>query len=368
MLLNKNANAADCSIGMTQREIEGYNLLKVISTQIGGYGDGGIEREASNAVASIKGKDPLGLYIPSDVLNYNFGARDLSSTNGGGVNLIGTDHRPDSFVGFLHNNSVISQVGATILNDLIGDVDVPRQDSEIEASWIDSESYAGTDESTPSYSAIHLTPKTLRTRIDVSRRILKQAQPRVEKMLRFEIGKAIGQAVDKAAIAGSGVAPEPQGILGATGVNIVSIDTNGGPLTHGHLVAMETALGNHQQLPGKAYVGNINTQGALKTIPRDTIGNVGGFLMADNGQVNGYPSFVSNNLPNDLTKGTGTNLSMMIFGAWSSLLVGMWGGIDLEADKVTLGDRGAIVLRAFMDVDIALQQPGAFTVISDITT
>ena len=90
--------------------------------------------------------------------------------------------------------------------------------------------------------------------------------------------------------------------------------------------------------------------------------------MADDGRVNGHPCLVSNTLPDDGTKGThtDTDLSTMIFGAWSSLLVCLWGGLDLEADKVTLGDRGGIVLRGFQDIDIGLRYAGAFSVCSDI--
>lgn len=117
----------------------------------------------------------------------------------------------------------------------------------------------------------------------------------------------------------------------------------------------------------RALVQLLDThKGAMKIIPRDTTGNVGGFLMAGDGTVNGHPCLVSNTLPDDGTKGDGTDLSTMIFGAWSSLIVAMWGGLDLEADKVTLGERGGIVLRGFQDVDLKLRHPGAFTVVDDI--
>jgi len=365
MLKNLSPISADAYIGLTKQEIKRFSIVRLINAQLSSNWDkAGLELEASEAVADLLGRAPNGAFVPYDVLTN--GRRDLDSSTSPG--LIGTDHQPGSIIHVLQNASVVARVGATIMPGLVGDVDIPRQEDASTAAWIDSETYSGSDETTPTYTAMNLSTKTLRTRIDVSRKMLKQALPRVEQLLRDDIGAAIGQAIDAAAISGSGTAPIPQGIVGATDVNNVEIATDGGALTWATIVAMESALGNHQQLPGQAYICNTNTLGSLKTLPRHATANVGGFMMADDGKVNGHPCLVSNTLPSNGTKGTGTNLSTMIFAAWSSLIVAMWGGLDLEADKVTLGDRGGIVLRGFQDIDLGLRYPGAFTVVDDIIT
>jgi len=43
------------------------------------------------------------------------------------------------------------------------------------------------------------------------------------------------------------------------------------------------------------------------------------------------------------------------------VLIGSWGGVDLEVDRVTLADKGGIVLRMFQDADVALRHPEAFS-------
>ncbi|MBU8920747.1 MAG: phage major capsid protein [Bacteroidales bacterium] len=365
MIKKKSPTSADALIGLTKREIQDFCVIRMINAQLSGdWSRAGLEREASEAVADLLGRIPVGSYVPYDVLVHD--QREVSSATSPG--LIGTDQQPDSMIQVMRNASITARLGATLYPGLVGDAGIPRQEDASNAAWIDNETYSGTDKSSPTYSALNLSPKTLRVRIDISRKMLKQSQPMIEGLLRDEISGAIGGGIDAAAIYGSGVAPIPQGIVGASGTNSVEIDTNGGSLDWSHLVLMESKLGNHQQLPGQAYVCNTGTLGALKTTPRDTVGNVGGFLMADDGTVNGHPCLVSNTLPNDGTKGTGTDLSTMVFGAWSSLIVALWGGLDLEADKVTLGERGGIVLRAFQDIDLGLRYPGAFTVVEDIVT
>jgi len=361
----KSTLADDAFIGMSRTEINNYSLLRLISAQLtGDWSRAGLEQEASSAAAGVLGRAPIGTFIPYDVLAD--GRRDLDSTTGAG--LIGTDHQPDSLIEAIRNESVISRVGATVMPGLVGDVDIPKQGGVSTATWIDNEGGEVTSESTPTYTTLSLRPKTLRVRVDASRKMLKQSRPRVEELIRRDLAAAIGQKLDDAAISGAGTSIEPQGIVGATGISSLVLGDNGAALTWENLVEMETLLGNHQREAGQAYVLNTATKGALKTSPRHSTATVGGFLIDDDGKVNGHPCLTSDTLPADGTKGTGTNLSTMIFGAWSSLVIGMWGGLDLVADKITLGNMGGIVLIGFQDVDLGLRYPGAFTVCEEIVT
>lgn len=358
----KTTLADDAFIGMTRAEIQKYSLLRLVSAQLtGDWSQARLEQEASSAAAGVLGRAPIGTFIPYDVLATE---RDINSSNSGG--LIGTDHQPDSLIEAIRNESVLSRVGATVMPGLVGDVDIPKQTGGSAATWIDNEGTEDTSESTPTYSSISLRPKTLRVRVDTSRKMLKQSKPRVEELIRRDLAAAIGQKLDETAIGGAGTTIEPQGIVGATGVNSLILGDNGSALTWGSLVEMETLLGNHQREPGQAYVCNTATKGALKTTPRHPTASVGGFLMDESGRVNGHPCLTSDTLPSDGIKGTGTNLSTMIFGAWSSLVIGMWGGLDLVVDKTTLGNMGGIVLIGFQDVDLNLRYPGAFTVCDEI--
>jgi len=85
------------------------------------------------------------------------------------------------------------------------------------------------------------------------------------------------------------------------------------------------------------YLINAVTKGKLKTTKHEA-GDLG-YLMAMDNTINGYNVGVSNLVPGDITKGTGTNLSAALFGDWSQLVIGQWGFVDIVLDKST-ADKG----------------------------
>jgi hypothetical protein len=87
-----------------------------------------------------------------------------------------------------------------------------------------------------------------------------------------------------------------------------------------------------------------------------------------NTPLNGYGCAVTNAMPSNLTKGTGTNLSAAIFGNWADLVIGMWGSLDLTVDTTTLGTSGAVRVIALQDVDIAVRNTESFATFADIIT
>ena len=112
-----------------------------------------------------------------------------------------------------------------------------------------------------------------------------------------------------------------------------------------------------------AYVSNAKVQGKLKTIPQ--IAGYPYYLMND-GKVNGYPFYMSNAIPSNL--GTGTAFSAAIFGNWSEVLVGSWGGLQLIVDPYTTKANGVLEISAAAYHDVLVRTPAAFCKIVDITT
>ena len=89
---------------------------------------------------------------------------------------------------------------------------------------------------------------------------------------------------------------------------------------------------------------------------------------ADGLRLAGYKARFSGNVPSNLTKGAGTGLSALIFGAWADLLIGQWGGIDLIVDEVTEAAKGNVRLVAHSEWDIAIRHPESFAAIRDVAT
>ncbi|HPM34967.1 MAG TPA: phage major capsid protein, partial [Spirochaetota bacterium] len=72
----------------------------------------------------------------------------------------------------------------------------------------------------------------------------------------------------------------------------------------------------------------------------------------------------------NLTKGThsATDLSAIIFGNWSDLIIGEWGILDLNVDTSVNSLAGGIRVIALQDVDIALRRAESFAAIKDMIT
>ena len=115
------------------------------------------------------------------------------------------------------------------------------------------------------------------------------------------------------------------------------------------------------------YLTNAKVRGKLKQTSK--VSGQNGFIWeAGNTPVNGYMAGVSNQVPSNLTKGTGTDLSAVIFGAWADLLIGQWGGIDLIVDDVTEAAKGNVRLVAHSEWDIAVRHAESFAAIQDAQT
>lgn len=84
--------------------------------------------------------------------------------------------------------------------------------------------------------------------------------------------------------------------------------------------------------------------------------------------VNGYNAAVTNAVPSDLTKGSGTALSAIIFGNFADLLIGMWGGLDLTVDPYSNSTSGTLRIVALQDVDVAVRHAASFAAATDVVT
>ena len=65
-------------------------------------------------------------------------------------------------------------------------------------------------------------------------------------------------------------------------------------------------------------------------------------------QIAGRRFEVSNNVPSNLTKGSGTNLSAVIYGNFADLLIGLYGTLEMLVDPYTDFAKGTTGIRALL--------------------
>ena len=74
---------------------------------------------------------------------------------------------------------------------------------------------------------------------------------------------------------------------------------------------------------------------------------------------------VSNNVPSNLTKGSGTNLSAVIYGNFADLLIGLYGTLEILVDPYTDFAKGTTGVRALQTIDIAVRHAESFAAMKD---
>ena len=327
----------------------------------------GFEAECSREIAERLDREPQGMFVPFDVqARSDWGAAanlrqmalergmyayrappmsvGLASTEG--ADLLGVDHMASQFIEALRPGSAVMGLGATVLDGLVGDVDIPKQAGLSQFGWV-LEDVASGDTEVP-LSTVQLVNKVITGSVPITRKLIKQSSPAVESLVRNDLTRGIGEAIDIAAIQGTGAAGVPLGIRGQTGINTVTVVAAGNP-TWAEWVDFETQVASDNALRGgAAYLTTPASVGAGKTRSKDA---GSGVFVIEGNVANGYPVRSSTNVP----------ANGFLFGAFSQVLIGMWGTLDINVDVATKAASGGVVLRAFADADVAVRHAQAFS-------
>jgi len=336
--------AAD--IGMSDNEIKEYSFSRALTAAItGDWSKAGLEREASNQVAKMLGKDSRGFYVPHQVLQ-----RDLTTTAGAAI--IDTTTGGASFIEILRNKLVIAKLGGQVLSGLSGNVAIPKQTGSATAYWIDEG--AATTASDLALGLIELKPKTVSAKSGYTRQMLLQGNPDIERLVMNDLATNIALAIDKAAISGTGANGQPLGVLNTTGIGAVDCSAEAGGLNWGNVVKFETLTAeSNADVSNMHYVAGAGVAGKLKTTQKES--GTGRYLL-ENNEVNGYGFARTNQVGADT----------MLFGDFSQLITGLWGGLDIMIDPYTNADSGGIVIRAFQSVDVGVRYAQSFSATTNI--
>ena len=400
--------AESAEIGMTARDLKNFSFCRALLAAADPLHAAAIapfEMECARAAQDKRGDsrdktreaavtipvDVLsrGILLPSDIaagvarmfiaradrssLQAHHMVRDLLvGTPTAGGNTVATELLGSSFIELLRNALVMDRLGITWLRDLNGNIAIPSATGSATSYWV-AENNAIT-ESQQTVGQVTLTPKTVGAFTDYSRRLLLQSSIDVEAFVRADLAAVIAQAVQYAAINGAGASNEPTGILNTSGIGSVALGTNGAVPTYDSQVDLEAAVANANADVGNlGFLTNSKARGKLRKtqvfagtngIPVWTMGRERGI-----GDVLGYDAVVTNTVPSNLVKGSsGAVCSAEIFGNWSELLLGLWGGLDVMLDPYSGSTSGTKRVVALQDLDVAVRHVASFAAIKDMLT
>ena len=361
-----NAKPVDVSpVQLSAKEEKRYSVLNVIRALADNNpGRAGFENEVSQEIAKTMRKDPQGMYIPWNLGGGGQRAMEAGTDSAGGY-LVDTTLKTDSFIQMLEKKLVLKQAGAKILSGLVGDIAIPKQTGGASVYWVGEDGDVG--ESTPEIGQIGLTPKTMGTYTDITRKLLKQSSMDMEAFVRMDLARAAAHGFEMAGLKGTGVDNQPLGLFNIPGIGVVDLGTDGEELTWEDVVAMETIIAaSDGDVDGMSYITNAKIRGKLKTTLKAE--GTANFIWEAGNSVNGYPCRITNHVQSDLTKGTGEDLSAMYFGNFFDMIIGMWGGLDLLVNPYTFQTSGKIRVSILQDMDVVIRNNESFSICKDIVT
>ena len=374
-------------VEMGERDAARYSITAGIRAALSGdwssY-EAGMVREMSAEVAKSMGRSPSAeraFFIPFSALTRATYVTSGASTGG---NLVATDLMDQDFIEFLRNRSVMLAAGVRTMPGLQGNVAIPRRSGVASTYYLSTQTTAIT-QSESTFDQVTLSPKNLAALSKYSRQTLLQATPGIEQLVRTDLIDGINVAMDLGILNGSGSSGQPTGIMQTSGIGSVAINTNGGAITMETLVNLETEL-TIDNVPvdrnSVSYITNAKVMGNLKKLRAGGSTTTDGpFLVNDNllaigrggtpSVVNGYPIYVTNQVPSNLTKGSSSGVcSAVVMGDYSQAIVGMWGN-GLE---ITVGEdqddfsKALTSVRGIVSYDVAVRDPKCFAACLDVTT
>ena len=223
---------------------------------------------------------------------------------------------------------VLAQAGASYMTGLVGNISIPAY-SGSQVTWegevADAKDGAGT------FTEVKLEPHRLTAYIDLSKQFLIQDSVSAEEMLKRDIVNAIANKLEATILGSETIVNAPEGMLNGVVADSAAV-------TYEDIVAMETELEEANVRGDIKFIVSPSAKAALKTTKLDA--GSGKFVMEGN-EVNGYPV-----ISTSAVAGKG-----VIYGNFSDLVIGQWGGIDLTVDPYTQAANGKVrlVINAYFD-------------------
>lgn len=372
-------------LGLSEKEQKNYSIIRAVKAFVDkDWGKAGFELECSREIEKKSGKSPSGFFVPVRDLKVNLqAASDARSSMGvqqrapyntgtpaaAGV-LIETQLDSANFIDILRNRPLVMQLGTRMLTGLTGNLDIPRRTGVSTAYWVAEGS--GPAESQGSFDLLQFRPKSLGVLTAMTRLMMMQSTPDIESLVRDDLAQVIGLEIDRVCIDGSGTAGQPRGILQTPGIGSVALGTNGGPINYDAIIDLETLIATaNADVATLNYLTNAKVVGALKKLKSTTgqylwIGTDSGLSPGTPGSINGYRVGRTNQVPANKSKGTGTNLSSMIYGNFRDLYVAEWGILDLLPNPYGSGyAAGNVEIRALQTLDVQVARASSFSAITD---
>jgi HK97 family phage major capsid protein len=216
-------------------------------------------------------------------------------------------------------------------------------------------------EGDPVFERVLFTAKTLAGRVPMSRELFDDSLNVGAAVERAFTG-AMGLALDRAAIYGTGTSNQPLGVVNTAGIGTVSMGTNGAQLSnYDRILDAILALKNANAADATAMIAAPRTEIGLAKL-KDSNSNV----LTVPELVSRVPLLSTTSAPVNETQGTSNDCSSIVLGDFRDLLIGMRQQLEIRIFDQPLAGSGQLLAVAWLRADIQLARPASFVRLAGI--
>lgn len=326
-----------------------FDLNNVIRSLVDGAALGANEAEYSSMAAGAamqRGRAARGgsVFVPAAALR----AASEGNTKATLTDITDEKLLTESYVEMLLPQSVLGRLGVTVLSGLSAPIAVPKMTaSSVDAFGFVDENGAA-PESKAEFANVKMAPKTFAGGNPISRQSLKTV-PNIATLITDHINKAVRIKLEQLILSDKDNTRGPKGLVKQ--------------LVDGGRVAKKAAFSYKDFLkeiaaltdagvPAQAikFAMSGATAAELESTLKDN--GVSGYII-ENGKLAGYDVVTSGVIPAD----------HIVLGDFSGIMIGEWGGLELDMDDTTYRAQSAIVPRIWVDLDFTVVQPEALKVL-----
>lgn len=269
------------------------------------------------------------------------------------------------------NSSAVFRAGASTVPMSAATLKMARVTQDPTAYWTNEA--AAITASDMAFDSITFTARKLAALCVVNNELLEDAA-NFDSVLEMALGKALGLELDRVALHGSGIAPEPQGLYGASGVNTVT--SVGTPTNYAKFIQAIYAVVRDNYNPN-AIIYSARTAETIAGFTTGILNDETPLQPIDVWQQ--LTKVVSNQVSDVLDTGSPVTQtgSAAFVGEFPFLAVGLRstlrlevareGSYDISGTHYSSFQKDQTLFRAVLRADVQLLQPSAFTVMSGIT-
>jgi HK97 family phage major capsid protein len=269
-------------------------------------------------------------------------AKALGAATGSAGGFLVPENYSSEIIELLRNRAIVRQAGAMVMPLVNGNLSIPKLTAGSTASYIGENSNVSTSQ--PTMGQIRLTARTLAALVPVSNQLIRYSSPQADSVVRDDLVAGMAVTEDAAFLRDQGIGAAPKGIRywANSGNVFASAGTSAANIETDFKGAINKLESNNVRMIRPVWFLSPRTKNALWTL-RDASGNLI-FPEIRDGNLWGYPVFVSNSVPSNLGSGSDSEIYLVDM---ADAVIAEDQGIVIDVSDTAAYHDGSNVIAAF---------------------